>query len=285
MSYDDTIKIIVLGDESVNKTSLILRYISGFFLDDIKLTIGVDFYSKSLNLDDKKIKLQIWDFAGEERFRFLLHQYCKGARGGLIVFDIADSSSLAHIDDWLSVIRKEDNIPIFLVGIIPDEKNKRRVSVENGKKIATSKNLNGYVECNLKTGENVERVFDELIRLMLADTSYTPSQRKDEDLSLNKDNLKEKKSWDSKSYFESKSKISSPKSPSMPPLPPPPIPKPPEAPTIPLLGRESYPYPIISSPFPNWSRGVQWIYCQKCRKKLTKEEYFTHSCKIKPKKA
>jgi len=178
--YDDTIKIMVFGDDSDETRSLTLRYISGFFLDDLRLTIGVDFYSKVTNFNDKKIKLQLWTFGGEQRFRFLLHQYCKGARGGLFVFDIADSSSLAHIDDWLSVIRKEDraDIPIFLVGIIPDEKNKRRVSTQKGKKIATSKNLNGYFECNLKTGENVEKVLDELIRLILADPNYTPSKRK-----------------------------------------------------------------------------------------------------------
>ena len=106
MSYDYTIKIMVLGDESVEKTSLINRYISGFLFDDLRLTTGVDYCSKTLNLDDKKIKLQIWDFGGEERFRFLLHQYCKGAQGGLFVFNIADSSSFAHIDDWLNVIRQ-----------------------------------------------------------------------------------------------------------------------------------------------------------------------------------
>ena len=96
---------MMLGDAAVGKTSLTIRYISGFFLEDLKLTIGVDFYSKTTNFNDKKVKLQIWDFGGEERYRFLLHQYYKDARGGLLVFDIADSSSLAHIDDWLSEIR------------------------------------------------------------------------------------------------------------------------------------------------------------------------------------
>lgn len=182
--YDDTIKIIIIGDDSDETTSLTIRYVSGFFRDDLKLTIGVDFFSKTTNFNDKKIKLQIWTFGGEERFRFLLHQYCKGVRGGLFAFDIADSSSIAHIDDWLSVIRKEDgaDIPILLVGIIPDEKNKRQVSAQEGKKIATLKNLNGYFECNLKTGENVGKAFEELIRLILADNDNHPPQKKAEDL-------------------------------------------------------------------------------------------------------
>jgi len=203
MLYDDTIKIIVIGDEGVENTSLIIKFISGFFIDDLKLTIGVDFYSKTTNVNEKKVKLQIWDFGGEERFRFLLHQYYKGARGGLFVFDIADSSSIAHIDDWLSEIRKEirteDKFPIMLVGILPDEKSERQVSAEEGKKIANSRNLSGYIECNLKTGENVEKVFDELIRLILANEEYqTPIKIKKyeefivHDLKEEKEKIKEK---------------------------------------------------------------------------------------------
>ena len=67
--YDYTWKIMMLGDAAVGKTSLTLRYISGFFLQDLKLTIGVDFYSKTTTHREKKVKLQIWDFGGEERFR------------------------------------------------------------------------------------------------------------------------------------------------------------------------------------------------------------------------
>ena len=93
--------------------------------------------------------------------------------------------------------------------------------------------------------------------------------------------IKEQNDSYSKIDFKSKSNISSPKTPSKSQLHPPP-PKPPGAPTIPPLGRKSYPYPIISSPFPNWSRGVQWIYCQKCGRKIPKGKYFTHTCKIKP---
>jgi len=182
MSYDDTIKIIVLGDHSV-KISLTKSFISGFFLEDLKLTMGVDFYSKTTNFNDKKIKLQLWTIGGEERFRFLLHQYCKDFRGGLFVFDIADSSSIAHIDDWLSEIRKgirtEEIFPILVVGILLGEGNERQVSTEEGIKIAKSRNLNGYFECNPKTGENVGKVFDELTRLILANEEYqTPIKMK-----------------------------------------------------------------------------------------------------------
>jgi len=171
--YDDEIKIIVFGEESVDKISLTIRYISGFFLDNLRLTIGVDFYSKTLHLDDKKINLQIWDFGGAKRLRFLLYQYFKGVRGGLFVFDIADSSSIAYINDWLSVIRKaigtEFLFPILVVGLLPNDENIRKVSTEDGVKIAKSSNLNGYIECDPKTGKNVDEVFENLTRLILSE--------------------------------------------------------------------------------------------------------------------
>ena len=151
-----------------------------YIINDLKLTIGVDF-SKIINFANKKIKLQIWDFGGEERFRFLLHQYCKNARGGLFVFNIADSSSIDHIDDWLSVIRQavgtEVFFPILVVGLLPDDENIREVSTEEGAKIARSRNLNGYIECDLKTGKNVNEVFENLTRLILADNSRGRNKR------------------------------------------------------------------------------------------------------------
>jgi len=176
--YDDTIKIIVFGDESVDKykTSLIQRFLTNLFVSDQTMTIGVDFEVKSLSVDGQKIKLQIWDFGGAERLRFLLPTYVRGARGGLFVYDITNYSSIAHIDDWLSVIRKEnraeDIFPILVVGILPDESEERQVTTEQGTKLAESRNLNGFIECNLKTGENVEKAFEALTRLILANEGY-----------------------------------------------------------------------------------------------------------------
>ena len=182
-SYDATFKIVLLGD-SASKTALIQRFLTNLFVTDQTMTIGIDFEVKSLIVDGKKVKLQIWDFDGGERFRFLLPNYVRGADGALFIYDIANYTSINNIDDWLSVIRKEvrAEIPISLVGITSDEKNKRQVSVEDGKEIAKSRNLNGFIECNLKTGKNVEKAFEALIRLILADNDYHSPQNKAEDL-------------------------------------------------------------------------------------------------------
>jgi len=169
--YDATFKIIIFGDAGCGKTTLTQRFLTNLFKSDQTMTIGVDFEVKSLTVDEQKVKLQIWDFGGEERFRFLLPTYVRGARGGLFLYDITNYSSIAHIDDWLSVIKKEiraeDLFPIIVVGGKVDLVENREVSSADGIKIARSRNVNGFIETSSKTGENVEKTFEALTRLML----------------------------------------------------------------------------------------------------------------------
>jgi len=172
-SYGDTFKIIVLGDADTPKTSLTIRYISGFYLEDIKLTIGVDFYSKTTLYKGKKIKLQIWDFGGEERFRFLLHQYCKGANAALFLYNITNPSTLDHLPDWIQIIRENSgDIPIILVGAKAHLEEFRAVSREEGILAAKKYNLSGFIEVSAKTGQNVEKAF-ELITAILVEKYST----------------------------------------------------------------------------------------------------------------
>jgi small GTP-binding protein len=171
--YDATFKIIIFGDAGCGKTTLTQRFLTDLFVSDQTMTIGVDFEVKSQTVDDQKVKLQIWDFGGEERFRFLLPTYVRGARGGLFLYDITNFSSIAHIDDWLSVIRKEiraeDVFPIIVVGGKADLVESREVSSAEGIKIAKLRNVNGFIETSSKTGENVEKTFEALTRLMIND--------------------------------------------------------------------------------------------------------------------
>ncbi|MFX1409909.1 MAG: GTP-binding protein [Promethearchaeota archaeon] len=165
--YDFTYKILMLGDASVGKTSLTIRYISGFFLEDLKLTIGVDFYSKTTAFKDKKVKLQIWDFGGEERFRFLLHQYCKGANGAFFLYDITNSITLDHLPDWTSIIREHaGDIPIMLIGSKLDLDEFRAIPRDEGILMARKYNLASFTELSSKTGQNVEKSFEVLTEIL-----------------------------------------------------------------------------------------------------------------------
>ena len=170
--YDATYKIVIFGDAGCGKTTLTQRYLTNLFKSDSTMTIGVDFEVKSLDIDEKKVKLQIWDFGGEERFRFLLPTYVKGASGGLFMYDVTNYSSLAHIDDWLTIIKKEADalFPIVVAGGKGDLAEDREVSAEEGINISKSRDVDAFIECSSKTGENVEVTFQTLTRLMLQGT-------------------------------------------------------------------------------------------------------------------
>ncbi len=166
--YDFTFKVMMLGDASVGKTSLTIRYISGSFLEDLKLTIGVDFYSKTTEFNDKKVKLQLWDFGGEKRFRFLLSQYCKGANGAFFLYDITNTTTLDHLPDWTQIIRKyAGDIPIMLIGSKQDLHQFRAVSIENGDLTSKKYNLSSFIEVSSKTGYNVEKAFEIMTEELL----------------------------------------------------------------------------------------------------------------------
>ncbi len=141
------------------------------------MTIGIDFEVKSLVVDGKKVKLQIWDFGGEERFRFLLPSYVRGANGGLFMYDVSNYSSIAHIDDWMIVVNKErrqENLfPLLVVGGKADLDDAREVSSEEGINISKSRGADGFIECSSKTGENVDETFEALTRLMLQNSKMS----------------------------------------------------------------------------------------------------------------
>lgn len=167
LNYDYTFKVMMLGDASVGKTSLTIRYISGNFMEDLKLTIGVDFYSKIIQFRGKKVKLQIWDFGGEERFRFLLSQYVKGANGALFLYDITNKESLDHLPDWTQIVREHaGQIPISLIGSKCDLEQYRVVQKEDGKNAVQKYNLNGFLELSSKTGENVQEAFNIITEVL-----------------------------------------------------------------------------------------------------------------------
>ena len=160
-------KIIILGNESLGKANFIQKSFPNLLNSDQKMTFGVDFYSKTINIDNKKIKVQIWDFGGEERFRFLLHQYCKGANAAFFVYDITNRLSLDHLPDWTQIIREHaGDIPIMLIGSNLDLKEFRAVSRDEGILAAKKYNLSSFIELSSKTGQNVEKAFEVMTEIL-----------------------------------------------------------------------------------------------------------------------
>ncbi|OLS12668.1 MAG: small GTP-binding protein [Promethearchaeota archaeon CR_4] len=166
--YDYIFKLIIFGDGGVGKTTLTQRYLTGFFDKGSRLTIGVEFFVKTLEVADKKEKLQIWDFGGEERFRFLLPQYCRGTSGGIFVYDVTQELTFNHLTAWLEVVRANSrNIPLLLVGTKADLELKRKVMAEEAINIARANKMSGFAEVSAKTGQNVESVFKTITQLMV----------------------------------------------------------------------------------------------------------------------
>jgi small GTP-binding protein len=170
---DVLFKICFFGDGGVGKTTLIGRYLTGIFKTNQTLTIGVDFHVKKIKIGDKLVSLQIWDFAGESRFRFLLPSYVLGASGGIFLYDITRFSSLKNFPEWIEIFKKgfvgaqDKQLPVLMVGSKLDLGYKRAVSSKEAYDLAKEHNLYGYIECSSKDGRNVEDIFAEIAKLML----------------------------------------------------------------------------------------------------------------------
>ena len=171
-SSKNAFKICIFGDGGVGKTTLLNRYVTGVFTESTIMTIGVDFKVKKLEIEGVEISLQIWDFAGEDRFRFLLPAYVKGSQGGIFMFDTTRFTSLENIEAWSEVIEKftDDNekpLPVVLVGGKIDLEKIRAVPREYGPEICEDKEMFiDYIECSSKTGENVQLIFERLTQEM-----------------------------------------------------------------------------------------------------------------------
>ena len=191
---DDTcriFKILLLGDSSVGKSCLLLRYCDEKFQDLHLATIGLDFRLKTIYLENKKkLKVQIWDTAGQDRFLAITKNYYRGANGILLVFDVTSNSSFEHIKNWIEQIKEEANerIIIYLVGNKIDCSNNRVISNEEGKKLSNEFGLK-YFETSAKNNENVESTFLELIKEV--DSIYGNSDNENYGTTINK-NKKEK---------------------------------------------------------------------------------------------
>lgn len=165
---DAVFKICIFGDAGSGKTTLTKRFMTNMFISDTSTTIGVDLQVKTIEVEGLNVKLQIWDFGGEERFRFFLPRYIKGAHGGILMYDITNFASISHIDDWLLVIKESDeNLPVMLVGGKSDLETAREIKSEYAQELIDTRDLETFIECSSKTGENIELIFDILTKLMI----------------------------------------------------------------------------------------------------------------------
>ncbi len=168
-NYDYTFKILLLGDASVGKTSFTKRYCYNIFNPSERLTIGVDFHVKTVEMNNRRIKLQLWDIGGEQRFRFLLPTYCLGANAAFLLYDITRPNTLDNISEWMTIVRQKGGpIPIMLVGSKLDlDQTQRKVQRDYGIQIAEKNEMASFVEISAKDNVNVDNAFKVLTDLTL----------------------------------------------------------------------------------------------------------------------
>jgi len=161
-------KILVVGDGGVGKSTMIQRLVTGHFVP-MKITIGTDLLTWSTTRADMDIKLQIWDFAGEKRFRFFLPNYARGAQGCLLCYDISRYTSFQNLQDWYDIVKENTTDPVFfLVGGKADLASYRRtVERAEAEKFQKEHNIPHLIETSSKTGENNTNVFETLVKAML----------------------------------------------------------------------------------------------------------------------
>ncbi len=175
---DATFKICVFGDSGVGKTTLINRYLTNLFQVDPDMTLGVEFHVKYVNINGKKVFLQIWDFAGEDRFRFILPNYIVGSSGCIFMYDITRNSSFKNFDNWLNTFKEglrknNNNIPLMMVGGKLDLQETREVDYEEAFELAKLNNLTNFIECSAKTGEYIEEIFISITQRMMKKAELT----------------------------------------------------------------------------------------------------------------
>jgi len=160
MSYAFLFKYIIIGDTGVGKSCLLLQFTDKRFQPVHDLTIGVEFGARMISIDNKQIKLQIWDTAGQESFRSITRSYYRGAAGALLVYDITRRDTFNHLTSWLDDARQHSNsnMTIMLIGNKSDLEHRRAVTYEEGEQFAKENGLI-FLETSAKTAQNVEEAF------------------------------------------------------------------------------------------------------------------------------
>jgi small GTP-binding protein len=160
-----TFKILTIGESGVGKTCILRRFVENKFLKNHLATIGIDFKTKTLTINDQEIKLKIWDTAGQERFRNITTQYYKGADGIVLVYDVTDDASYEKIRDWMDQIlsnTQRDEIGLVLLGNKCDMEP-RIISEEQGNQLADELKIS-YFETSALTGQGIKEAFEQLTR-------------------------------------------------------------------------------------------------------------------------
>ncbi|XP_028396589.1 ras-related protein Rab-35-like [Dendronephthya gigantea] len=192
--YDYLFKLLIIGDSGVGKSSLLLRFADNTFTGTYITTIGVDFKIRTIDINGEKIKLQIWDTAGQERFRTITSTYYRGTHGVIVVYDVTSAETFVNVKRWLHEIEQNcDDVARILVGNKDDCPEKKVVVTEDATNFAEQIGIKIF-ETSAKDNINVESVFIEITKNVLAKRKEQTEKSKDPTIQVKKEKKHKKKS-------------------------------------------------------------------------------------------
>ena len=175
-AYDYIWKLVVGGQGGVGKTTILYRFIHNEFLEDTKLTVGVQFHTQALERQNRKISLVLWDLGGQERFRFIQPEYVKGAVGAFICFDLSRYMTLEATREWIAMFRQNaPGAPVVLVGTKLDlvEDNERQSIFDAANQMVQENGLLAFVPTSAKLGLNVTECIHYMVDTLLYNVYFS----------------------------------------------------------------------------------------------------------------
>ena len=167
-NFDLTLKILIVGDSSVGKTNFINRFIENKFNNNYMTTSGIDLKTANLEIKNKNIRIQIWDTAGQEKYKAITKNLFLKVMGAIIIFDITNEKSFNNLNNWVQMIKEEcgPHMTIIIVGNKNDLIEQRKINEEEVIAYANKQKLD-YIETSCKTGENVKKAVTILCEKIL----------------------------------------------------------------------------------------------------------------------
>ena len=159
-NYSYLLKYIIIGDPSVGKSNLLMKFANNKFTEEYEATIGVEFGVKNITLDNQIYRIQIWDTAGQENFRSITRAYYKNCVCAMVVYDITNKKSFDNVQNWIKdvITNSPKTVLIILIGNKIDLVDKRKVTFDEGQEFAINQGII-FMETSAKTGDGVEEIF------------------------------------------------------------------------------------------------------------------------------
>ena len=195
MKYDEKCQLLIIGDSTVGKTSILSRFTEGTFSPNYLATVGLDFFTKDEYFNNKIVRIKIWDTAGQERYKALTQGFFRNAHGILIVYDVTNSETFDNLKYWVQSIHthlgEKGNVKVIIIGNKIDLK--REIKKEDAQKYA-EENGYKYFETSALSGEGIEESIKYLVQQVLESQAKNQEATNNDKIRISKDdNKKEEK--------------------------------------------------------------------------------------------